>query len=116
MKTSIHASWLVALLILSGAGTAYAEDEDDDKGDKGEKAEGAEGEHAGAEDKGDKGEKKEHHEESVVVGLDMVFGWGKVPFMVQNPTGAGTNPQTPTYSATDKTSSNVQSAIVGASA
>ena len=45
-----------------------------------------------------------------------MLGWGKVPFAVQNSPGAGPNPQTPTYSATDKTSSNVQSFIFGASA
>jgi hypothetical protein len=126
MNISTQGKWLAALamagLVATGARTARADGDDkgdkSDKGDKGdkaegEKAEGEEGEHA---EGGEKGEKKEHEEKRVVVGVDLVLGWGKVPFAVQNAPGAGPSPQTPTYSATDKTSSNVQSFVFGASA
>jgi hypothetical protein len=63
------------------------------------------GEHAGAE-----GE----HEDRFQVGLDMVLGWGKVPFAVQNlPT---TGNQALTYTRSDKTPSDVQSFILSGSA
>jgi len=123
MNIATQGKWLAALamagLVATGARTARADG--DDKGDKGEgdkaggdkaEAEGEEGEHS---EGGDKGEKK-HEEKRVVVGVDLVLGFGKVPFAVQNPIGTGPNPQTPTYTATDKTSSNVQSFIFGASA
>jgi hypothetical protein len=125
MNISTQAKWLAALamtgLVATGARSARAA-EGDDKGDKSDKpegdkaeGEGEEGEHAEGADKGDKGERK-HEEKAVVVGVDLVLGFGKVPFAVQNGVGAGPNPQTPTYSATDKTSSNVQSFVFGASA
>jgi hypothetical protein len=57
---------------------------------------------------------KEAHEERFMLGLDLVLGWGKVPFAVQNLPSGG-NPAI-TYSRADQTQSNVQSFIVGASA
>lgn len=132
MNISTQAKWLAALamtgLVATGARSARAA-EGDDKGEKsdksegdksgGEKAEGEgegeEGEHAEGGEKGEKGEKK-HEEKAVVVGVNLVLGFGKVPFAVQNGVGTGPSPQAPTYSATDKTSSDVQSFVFGASA
>jgi hypothetical protein len=55
----------------------------------------------------------EHEEPRHVLALDLVLGWGKVPFAVQNLPGAG-NPAI-TYSRSDQTESNVQSfVLVGA--
>jgi hypothetical protein len=67
---------------------------------------------AGAEAKeGEAAEGEEKHEEVAKVGLDLVLGWGKVPFAVQNPpTGAVPSP---TYTYNDKIPSNVQSFILG---
>src|SRR5208283_412491 len=65
---------------------------------------------------GEKGEKKhEKHEEVAMLGLDLVLGWGKVPFVALNPQGTAGTPQTPTFSRQDQTSSNVQSFILGGS-
>jgi len=70
------------------------------------RVEGAAGEHAG----GPEGE----HEDRYRVGLDMVLGWGKAPFAVQNLPG----PFVPllTYSRVEKTPSDVQSFILAGSA
>jgi hypothetical protein len=74
----------------------------------------AEAKEGGAEAK--EGEAKEgegKHEEVGKAGLDLVLGWGKVPFAVLNaPTGAQ---PVPTYSYADKVPSNVQSFILGGS-
>jgi hypothetical protein len=113
MNIETQGKWVVALaavggLVVAGSGTAYA-----DEGAKAASAgASAEADKPEGEEKGEKHEEKE--EEAVKVALDVVFGWGKVPFAVQNQTGTGPNPQTPTYSATDKTASNVQSSILGA--
>jgi len=67
----------------------------------------------GAEAKGE-GEAKEgegKHEEVGKAGLDLVLGWGKVPFAVLNsPTGAQ---PVPNYTYDEKVPSNVQSFILG---
>jgi hypothetical protein len=56
----------------------------------------------------------EEHEDRFQVGLDMVLGWGNVPFAVQNlPT---TGNQALTYTRQDQTPSDVQSFIVKGSA
>jgi hypothetical protein len=63
------------------------------------------------------GEKKrEKHEKIFDLGLDMVLGWGNVPFALQNPVGFGMSPQTPTFSSQPKVSSNVQSFIASGGA
>jgi hypothetical protein len=54
------------------------------------------------------------HEERVMAGLDLVLGWGKVPFAVQNLPSA-TNGAV-TYTRNDAVHSNVQSFILAASA
>jgi hypothetical protein len=55
-----------------------------------------------------------NHEERVMVGLDLVLGWGKVPFAVQNLPSASNGAVT--YTRNDAVHSNVQSFILGASA
>jgi hypothetical protein len=95
-----HHSWIIGaasvaagLLALTGRATpAHADDETEAK--------------EGAETK--EGEAK--HEEVGNVGLDLVLGWGKVPFAVATPPTGG-QPQT-TYSYADKVPSNVQSFIL----
>jgi hypothetical protein len=60
------------------------------------------------------GEAKEgegKHEEVGKAGLDLVLGWGKVPFAVLNPP-TGAQP-VPNYTYDDKVPSNVQSFILG---
>jgi len=51
--------------------------------------------------------------ERAMVGLDLVLGWGKVPFALQNLPGAGN--QAVTYTRADAVPSDVQSFIMGAS-
>lgn len=134
MTSTIHPRWLtgaVALVALLGAERlaraeeAKAEVKTEGKAEGGEAAESEEaGEEAGEESHegaGEEGERAHHrkhekHEEVGVIGADLVLGWGKVPFAVQNPPGSGASPQVPTYSRADKTSSNVQSLILSASA
>jgi len=58
-------------------------------------------------------EKKEEEEEKGTLGLDLVMGWGKVPFAVQNLPGAGS--PAVTYTRADAVPSNVQSFILGGS-
>jgi hypothetical protein len=74
--------------------------------------EGAEAKAGGAE--ASEGEAKEgegKHEEVGKAGLDLVLGWGKVPFAVLSaPTGAQ---PVPNYTYDDKVPSNVQSFILG---
>jgi hypothetical protein len=56
---------------------------------------------------------EEKEEERVQIGLDLVLGWGKVPFAVENlPAGGAPNP---TYTRQDDVHSNVQSLILGGS-
>jgi hypothetical protein len=55
-----------------------------------------------------------HEEERFMLGLDLVLGWGKVPFAVQNLPASG-NPAI-TYTRSDQTQSNVQSFVLAASA
>jgi hypothetical protein len=59
------------------------------------------------------GEEHEAEEAHYVLGLDLVLGWGKVPFAVQN-LPVGGNPNI-TYTRSDQTQSNVQSFILSAS-
>jgi hypothetical protein len=54
------------------------------------------------------------HEGRFKAGLDLVLGWGRVPFAVQNLPSGG-NPNI-TYTRADQTQSNVQSFLLGASA
>ena len=78
-----------------------------------EAARGAEGEKGGAEG-GEKAEKEEEEsEERLELGLDLVLGWGKVPFAVENAPLSGA--AGPTYSRADDVNSNVQSLLLGAS-
>ncbi len=61
------------------------------------------------------GEAKEgegKHEEVGKAGLDLVLGWGKVPFAVLSTPTTGAVPN-PTYTYADKVPSNVQSFILG---
>jgi len=60
----------------------------------------------GSDDDGEGGQR-------VRAGLDLVLGWGKVPFAVQNLPTTGT--QAITYSRSDATPSDVQSFVLGAS-
>ena len=56
------------------------------------------------------GETHAEHEDHFMLGLDLVLGWGKVPFAAQNlPT---TGSQAITYSRSDQTPSDVQSFIL----
>lgn len=127
--TSAQTKWgltvAVAASLALAAGTARAEGEKTEGkpaegtakaevkvGEGGEKAEaGTEGEKG----EGEKGEGKEGEgeEKSVVAGLDLVLGWGNVPFATFSP-GVLANPaqqQTGIYTRDDSTSSNVQSLI-----
>jgi len=54
------------------------------------------------------------HEEVGKAGLDLVLGWGKVPFAVLSTPATGPVPN-PTYTYADKVPSNVQSFILGGS-
>jgi hypothetical protein len=56
------------------------------------------------------GEGEGKHEEIAKAGLDLVLGWGKVPFAVLNP-ATGAQP-VPSYTYNDKVPSNVQSFIL----
>jgi len=89
---------------------AKAEDGDEEptRGASAEKAERGEGQ------KGESGEQGEH-EEFGTLGVDLVMGWGKTPFVAQDAMGSPSAPQTPTYSRVDRTTSNVQSFIFGTS-
>jgi hypothetical protein len=76
----------------------------------------AEAKEGGAEAKGE-GEAKEgegKHEEVGKAGLDLVLGWGKVPFAVLSTPTTGAVPN-PYYTYNDKVPSNVQSFILGGS-
>lgn len=55
-------------------------------------------------------------EEIGAVGVDLVLGWGKSPFVAQDAAVNPAAPQVPTFSRSDRTSSNVQSFIFSASA
>ncbi len=76
-------------------------------GDKSDVLGGAEGATPGGENE------EEQPEETVELGLDVVLGWGKVPFAVESPPIAGA--PGPTYTRQDDVHSNVQSLILGAS-
>lgn len=89
------------LLALTARATPAHADED---------AEAKEGGAAATEGEAKEGEKK--HEEVGKVGLDLVMGWGKVPFAVQSTPVGGAQPLA-TYSYQDKVPSNVQSFILG---
>ena len=111
MRTSDH-SWMMGaaavaagLLALTGRATPAHADEQAEAQQGG--AEAKEGEAA----KEGEGEEGKHHEEVGQVGLDLVFGWGKVPFAVLNPPTAAQ--PVPSYTYQDKVPSNVQSFILG---
>jgi hypothetical protein len=113
MKSEAQGKWIAAAatavcLVATTAGSARAADEDGKSTSEG--GECSEGEHHG--EQGEEKHAEGKHEESAMLGADLVLGWGKVPFAVANQTGSGASPQTPTYTGTDKTSSNVQSLIL----
>jgi len=96
---ALAAGLLAQITFMARATPAHADEE-------------AEAKEGGAEAK--EGEAKEgegKHEEVGKVGLDLVFGWGKVPFAVLSPP-TGAQP-VPSYSYDDKVPSNVQSFILG---
>jgi hypothetical protein len=62
---------------------------------------------------GERNEGEEKEEERLELGLDVVLGWGKVPFAVETPAVSG-NPS-PTYTRQDAVPSNVQSLLLGGS-
>jgi hypothetical protein len=68
---------------------------------------------AGGEAPAPEAEPKHERETKAVLGLDMVLGWGRVPFAQQNAPGAG-QPYV-TYTRNDGVSSNVQSIILAGS-
>jgi hypothetical protein len=111
LRTPLLVTVATAATVLAGAREARAHgDVDVDRptieGSGQTRVEAAPREHAeGAE---------EEHEPRYRVGLDMVLGWGKVPFAVQNLPG----PFVPllTYTREDKTPSDVQSFILSGSA
>jgi hypothetical protein len=74
-----------------------------------ERAASGYGGHAGEEG----GKKGEHEEERGMLGLDLVLGWGRVPFARQNPPSGG--PVGVTYTREDAVNSNVQSLLLSAS-
>jgi hypothetical protein len=128
MTGHIQRKWLLALsavscVLVARAGLAAADEEKaPDKGAKPEHAEAeAGGEHEeeaeeGSEEGGKEGEgHKEHrkHEEVGMLDLDLVLGWGKVPFVVPNGQTNPAAPQVLTFSRSDQTPSNVQSFIFG---
>lgn len=107
MRKSDH-SWIIGaasvaagLLVLGAHATPAHADE--------EGADASEATSASAASDANQGEAK--HEEIGKVGLDLVLGWGKVPFAVTSPP-TGAEP-TPSYSYQDKVPSNVQSFILG---
>ncbi len=108
MRKTDH-SWIMGaaglaagLLALTGRATPAHADEE---------AEAKAGGEAGTGEAGEAKEGEGKHEEVGKVGLDLVLGWGKVPFAVENaPTGGQ---PVPTYSYADKVPSNVQSFILG---
>jgi len=99
----MRATWSVGLAVVVAsvavAGTASA---------------GEEGEGAAAKTEGEGHEGHAEHAEPVgMLALDLVLGWGKVPFALQNPPGASTPGIT--YTRSDATESNVQSFLLGGS-
>ncbi len=113
-------------LLAARAGVARAADDESSEGDdhaEAEEHEATEGADAhkdkdkDADKDADKGEKKKHkpeEEAGVSVGLDLVLGWGKVPFVIPTPTSSTSAPQVATFSRQDQTPSNVQSFILSA--
>jgi hypothetical protein len=75
--------------------------------DRADVLEGAEGETPGGENE------EEKNEERFSAGLDLVLGWGRVPFAVENPPQSGSGQ--PTYTRSDQVPSDVQSLLLGAS-
>jgi hypothetical protein len=66
-----------------------------------------------SEKSGASAKEEEKEEEKVQIGLDLVLGWGKVPFAVENPPAGGA--PGPTYTRQDDVHSNVQSLILDGS-
>lgn len=121
----------VSCVLAGASGTARAADEeraaapassDAPKAEEGAKAEdgdeaaegGEDAEREGRKHEKEKEREKGHEEEIGTIFADMVLGWGKVPFAVQNPAGIPNAPQEQTYSRSDQVPSNVQSFIFGA--
>jgi hypothetical protein len=114
-------SWVTGVAVVAAAmasGTsARAHGEEVEKGGGGGSTEGSASASAGVgagADEHREGEGEEEEEKKGEAFLDLVLGWGKVPFAVQNLPGSPMNPnQTITYSAADAVPSNVQSIIAG---
>lgn len=101
------AALAAGLLALTARATPAHADE------QAEAKEGAEAaDAADAKDGGEASEGEKKHEDVGKVGLDLVLGWGKVPFAIESPP-MGAQP-VPTYSYADKVPSNVQSFVLGA--
>jgi hypothetical protein len=99
----------IALGQVAAIGTASANDEErpDPQAKRSDAPGGAEGETPG-------GEEEEEKHETVELGLDVVLGWGRVPFAVEVPNAPASAPG-PTYTRQDGVSSNVQSLLLGGS-
>jgi hypothetical protein len=104
---------VVAAALASGA-TARAHGEEVDRGKEGGGAEGGASVGVGVEGHGEGEGEEEEEEKKGEAFLDLVLGWGKVPFALQNLPGSPMNPSPYlTYSAADAVPSNVQSFILG---
>ena len=111
MRRGSHGSWLLGLATavaqVATGGIAAAHGGMDEERPQPEAPAGAEPSH----EQGDGHEAPEGEEKPFAVSLDVVLGWGKVPFAVQNlPT---TGSQAITYSRADAAPSDVQSFVLG---
>ncbi len=114
MKRGLHGSWLIGLAIavarVSSGGDASAHGGVDEDRTPQEEPSSAARPAPGAEEPRPTGGEGGEAAERGVVGLDVVLGWGNVPFAVQNlPT---TGVQAITYSRSDATPSDVQSFVL----
>jgi hypothetical protein len=111
MKHGSHGSWLLGLaMVVVGiptGGDAAAHGGMDEERPQPEAPAGA----PVSREQGDGPEAPESEEKRFTVGLDLVLGWGNVPFAVQNLPTAGS--QAITYSRSDATPSDVQSFVLG---
>lgn len=104
MRIAGRWGWGVFAAVVTAAGTARA----------GEADEGSTGETATPRAEGEAREPAtEGEHESAMLALDLVLGWGKVPFALQNQPTSGN--QGITYTRSDATESNVQSLLLGGS-
>jgi hypothetical protein len=115
MKRGSYGSWLlgftVAVTRLAAGDEALAHGGvDEDRGPPEPSQAGARS--SAADDRRESTEGAEHEREvRLAVRLDLVLGWGKVPFAVQNLPATGV--QAITYSRADATPSDVQSFVLG---